>query len=184
MCSEIADGKLEAPDAERAQERLRHAIAHGLRVSKGPVAPVDAPFEVGDEHEVFVPALARDEIRFARGLDDAVGGLAQYLVADRTAETLVHAAESLQIDEHDGDAEVGSASSGEREVEVLLETRPGRQAGQRVVGHQAADVLLGLAQACGKVLLTRSPGGRVLARAPAYGRLLHPSGLHRSSLFR
>ena len=108
------DAHLVAAEQQRLLERLGEAAGHALDHVGGRVA------QVGEQHAELGRA----------GAGEHVGGAQHVGDAHRQRGEQVGAGQQPQV--HDDHAGARAAGAGERELDVLLEQRRGRQAGQRV----------------------------------------------------
>ena len=105
-----------------------------------------------------------------------VGDLAQELVAGGVPEAVVHELEVVEVDEEHGGARAGPAGPGQDELQVLVEHRPVREAGQRIVVGQVGEPILG-ALALGDVEQEPLPEERrAVGSADRHGAVEQPHG--------
>jgi hypothetical protein len=122
-------------DAKRRAEGKQQLVRDRQRVA--------AAGEIGQAHDELVSAEPRDTVTLAHTGLQARGGELQQLVADRVTERVVHALETVEIDEQHGHLALIAAGVQQRLLDAVAAQQAVRQAGQRIVLRQVADVLLG-----------------------------------------
>ena len=99
--------------------------------------------QVGEQEQEAVAARPGQQVgRPHRGLEPR-GEPADQLVAGAVAERVVDQLEVVDVELQQRDAGPRAARAGQRELEVLLQQRPVRQPGERVVVGEVGDLLLG-----------------------------------------
>ena len=96
-----------------------------------------------DEERELVAAEARDRVALADVLLDALGDLAEQLVADGVAQRVVDDLEAVEVEEEHGEPLVVAVRLGHGERQAVAEEEPVRQVGQRIVEGEVLDLLLG-----------------------------------------
>jgi len=130
-----ADPELGAVDHQRGVQRLEDP---GTRRARRVGSETGA-----DQHEL-VAAKAREQVAAARDRADPLGDLAQHPVAGGVSERVVDELELVEIDVQRRDRATVTCRACELASQLLLDARPVREAGQRVVEREVGQALLGL----------------------------------------
>ena len=121
-------------EMERRLEALQDPARHALGLAG-----------VGDVFEQDRELVAAEPGDGVAGPDARLEALAerdQELVADEVAEAVVDGLEAVQVQEHDGDAELVAARPRQRVLDAVHEEDAVRQAGQRIVERLPRELLL------------------------------------------
>jgi len=101
--------------------------------------------DVAQDDDELVAADPREHVAGPHHGAQAVGHLAQEVVARALAERRVRALEVVEVDREHGDLAAAAGGRVERDLHPLGDRRPVRQPGERVVGAQVLRPLLGRA---------------------------------------
>ena len=126
-----AQAQLGAAGAQRLAQRPLQAVGdrHRLEHSADALA----------QDRELVAAEARHGVLRPHHALEALGDLAQHLVAGAVAERVVDALEAVEVEEVDGGGRIAVAP-GEHVAQAVAEQRPVGQAGERVVQGQALEL--------------------------------------------
>jgi hypothetical protein len=100
----------------------------------------------GQQHEKLLAAPARDEVALAQAAGQAAPDAPQHPVADGMAEVVVDLLEVIHVDQHHGARLAAALQRDEFELAALVGGQPVRQAGQRVMAGEMAQLLVGREQ--------------------------------------
>ena len=135
--------QLRAVHLERIAQHLVDPLRDGLGADqRGVELPGAVTFQVGEQQQELIAALARHQIGLARRDAEPVRQLREEGVAVVVTKRVVHQREVVHVHVHDGDRPVVAARAGDRQLQELLEHRPVRQAGEVVVVSEERDLLL------------------------------------------
>jgi hypothetical protein len=141
---DLAAGDHAQPDARGGRQAV--GAAGGGRGDRGDDALGDDRRAIGLEvlghDDELVAAEAGDRVAGPDGAGDALGDVAQHLVADVVPERVVDKLQPVQVDEEHRQRRPGPPRPRERVRQPVEQQRPVRQPGQRVV-RRPVDQLLG-----------------------------------------
>jgi hypothetical protein len=129
-----ADEDLLALEVERALERREDPRCN--------LGGVDAVAAVLEQDRELVPSEASGGVRLPERVLQALADLAQHPVTGGMTERVVDRLEVVQVHEQDGDREVVARLPLDHVLDAVLEQRPVRQAGDRVVEGLVLELLL------------------------------------------
>ena len=143
----VADAALGDDDADaRRRRQLAPAGEHRLAQRQAdPVRELEqlrVTLDVGHEHAELVSREPPGGGARRQHAAQARARAGEHLVAGAVAKAVVELGEAVEIDEQQAGLTLAAARSVERLLEAVLEQRPVREAGERVVQAQAGDLLV------------------------------------------